>query len=256
MPGTEATAESKINLERTRGALVLWSDGHGIAQGQLADVFSRSRKLRRIITKTLSHVTNVLLERTWSDKLERLSVHARLATENVSYLVHEDTDSQIDAASASASDISSDSIGEIAEDLRTDAQYLVAIELLLKNPILDPDPGYALEDFVGTWNPAQLYADKIESRYPLADKDPITLLAEANFKRYLRCQGARDAQENAENQEVADETDVAGTFIAASQFHDSGIGTSIAPTTSYAETVMSYRQEGRSVRIPPLPEEA
>jgi hypothetical protein len=196
---------------------------------------------------------------TWSDKLEGLSVQARLATGNASYPIHEDTGSQSDTSSDSVSDISSDgndSIGKIAEDLRTDAQYLVAIEPLLKDPILDPDPDFRPKDFVNTWTPAQLYADKIESRYPLADRDLVTLLAEANFQRYLRCQAARDAQENAEEQKVVDEAEVAGTLIAASKFHDSGIGTSIAPTVSYAETAMSYSQDGRSVRIPPLPEEA
>lgn len=50
--------------------------------------------------------------------------------------------------------------------------------------------------------------------------------------------------------------DLARTLIAGSKFHDSGIGTYIAPTTLYAETTMSYNHEGSSVRGPPLPEEA
>lgn len=54
--------------------------------------------------------------------------------------------------------------------------------------------------------------------------------------------------------------DKAGTIIADSKFHDSGVGTSLgaslAPTVSYAETTMSYNHDGQSVRIPPLSKEA
>jgi hypothetical protein len=173
--------------------------------------------------------------------------------------MHEDADSRSDASSTDLSARSFDdidSIEEIAGDLRTDVQYLVAIEPLLKNPILDLQSDPLLHYLNYTWTPSQLYADKIESRYPLADKALVTQLAEANFRRYLRCQAERDAQEKTESQGVAEEPEAAGTVIAASKFHDSGIGTSIAPTMPYAETVMSYSQEGRSVRIPPLPEEA
>ncbi|KAK4445571.1 hypothetical protein QBC34DRAFT_332950, partial [Podospora aff. communis PSN243] len=262
---SEAAAEAQISLERSRGGLVLWSDGHGVARGEHDTVFSRSRKLHRITTKALSHISNTLLERliprirTWSDKLEQLCLHARLAAEEASHAKHKDTDSQSDASSTSSSDISADdndNIGEIAEDLRTDVRYLVAIEPLLRNPILDSESESTLQYLNHAWAPAQLYADKIESRYPLADKDLVIQLAEANFRRYLRCQAEREAHEKTETQVVAEEPETAGTVITASRFHDSGIGTSIAPTLSYAETVMSYGREGQSVRIPPLPEGA
>ena len=53
----------QISLERSRSALLLWSDGCGIASGRLSDVFTRSRKLRHTVLKTLSHLGNTLVER-------------------------------------------------------------------------------------------------------------------------------------------------------------------------------------------------
>ncbi|KAH6631005.1 hypothetical protein B0J18DRAFT_117931 [Chaetomium sp. MPI-SDFR-AT-0129] len=45
--------------------------------------------------------------------------------------------------------------------------------------------------------------------------------------------------------------------IVASDFHDSGLGTSMATPSSYAETVMSYLgTKGGSIKIPPVPPEA
>jgi hypothetical protein len=55
--------ETRINLERSCCALILWSDGYGIAKGNFDDVFSRCRKLRHRTTQALSHIGEVLTER-------------------------------------------------------------------------------------------------------------------------------------------------------------------------------------------------
>jgi galactokinase/mevalonate kinase-like predicted kinase len=57
--------ETQISLERSRiSALVLWSDGYGIAKGHFDAMFNKSHKIRRSSVKTLSHIRNVLTERT------------------------------------------------------------------------------------------------------------------------------------------------------------------------------------------------
>lgn len=53
----------RISLERSCSALILWSDGYGIAQGNLNDVFKRSSKLRHTLYTNLSHLGHVLTER-------------------------------------------------------------------------------------------------------------------------------------------------------------------------------------------------
>lgn len=55
----------RISLERSCSALILWSDGYGIAQGHLNDIFQRSSKLRHTILKNLSRLGRVLTERTY-----------------------------------------------------------------------------------------------------------------------------------------------------------------------------------------------
>jgi hypothetical protein len=54
----------RISLERSCSAMILWSDGYGIAQGNLNNVFKRSSKLRHTLFTNLSHLGHVLTERT------------------------------------------------------------------------------------------------------------------------------------------------------------------------------------------------
>ncbi len=54
--------EAQISIERSRRALVLWSEGYGIVEGRLNEAFSKSRKLRCTVLKTLSHIGNVLTD--------------------------------------------------------------------------------------------------------------------------------------------------------------------------------------------------
>lgn len=55
----------RISLERSCSAMILWSDGYGIAQGNLNDIFKRSSKLRYTLFTNLSHLGRVLTERTY-----------------------------------------------------------------------------------------------------------------------------------------------------------------------------------------------
>ena len=168
-----------------------------------------------------------------------------------------------DSLSDAASDFSNDDIHEIAEDLNTGTVVLSRLDPLIQYPIFDTQHEEAADSFaVSAWSPEKLFSDKIERRFPLAAMPLATHLGRANYERYLRCQATRDAQLREEPLSVVNQEGQgpASTIIAGSKCHDSGVGTSLgtslAPTISYAETTMSYNHEGQSVRIPPLSKEA
>ncbi|KAK0757231.1 hypothetical protein N5P37_009947 [Trichoderma harzianum] len=258
--------DARISIERSCSALILWSDGFGITQGRLNDTFNKSRKLRYTALKNLVHIGRVLIERLVpavdisSEKLQALCSSAELNIEAAAGLVTEESCRQSDDSSSdAASNFSDDDIYEIAEDLKTDTLVLSGLDPLLKYPIFDAQHEHIIESHaLSTWGPEKSYSDKIGNRFPRADVSLTLYLGRANYERFLRCQEAREYQEEEEplpmvNQEAGTH---AGTIIANTKFHDSGVGTSIGLTMSYAETTMSYNHDGQSVRIPPLPKEA
>ncbi|OPB45354.1 hypothetical protein A0O28_0075640 [Trichoderma guizhouense] len=263
---TEIPRDARISIERSCSALILWSDGFGIAQGRLNSTFNKSRKLRYTALKNLVHIGRVLIERLVpavdisSEKLQALCSSAELNIEAAAGLVTEESCRQSDDSSSdAASNFSDDDIYEIAEDLKTDTLVLSGLDPLLKYPIFDAQHEHIIESHaLSTWGPEKSYSDKIGNRFPRADVSLTLYLGRANYERFLRCQEAREYQEEEEplpivNQEAGTH---AGTIISNTKFHDSGVGTSIALTMSYAETTMSYNHDGQSVRIPPLPKEA
>lgn len=56
----------RISLERSCSALILWSDGYGIAEGHLNDILKRSSKLRYTLLKNLSLLGRALTDRTYA----------------------------------------------------------------------------------------------------------------------------------------------------------------------------------------------
>ncbi|KAJ4857089.1 ARID/BRIGHT DNA binding domain-containing protein [Trichoderma breve] len=258
--------DARINIERSCSALILWSDGFGITQGRLNETFNKSRKLRYTTLKNLLHIGRVLTERLVpavnisSEKIKVLCSNVELNIEAAAGLIAEESCRQSDDSSSdAASNFSDDDIYEIAEDLKTDTLVLSGLDPLLKHPIFDAQHEHIIESHaLSTWGPEKSYSDKIGNRFPRADVSLTLYLGRANYERFLRCQEAREYQEEEEplpivNQEAGTH---AGTIITNTKFHDSGVGTSIALTMSYAETTMSYNHDGQSVRIPPLPKEA
>ncbi|KAL6866741.1 hypothetical protein J3F83DRAFT_715564 [Trichoderma novae-zelandiae] len=266
---TRIPRTARISLERSCSALILWSDGFGIAEGRLNDTFDRSRKLRYTTLKNLLHIGRVLVERLVplvhvSEKLQVLCSSVESHVEEAAGLIAEGSSRQSDDSSSdAASDFSNDDIHEIAEDLKTDTLVLSSLDPLLKYPIFDTRQENATDGHaVFNWSPEKLFSDKIEHRFPSAATPLASHLGRANYERYLRCQATRDSQESEEALSVMkpEGQDHAGTIIADSKFHDSGVGTSLgtslALTISYPETTMSYNHKGQSVRIPPLSKEA
>lgn len=148
-----------------------------------------------------------------------------------------------------------DNLKEVLEDLKVDAQCLMDLDPLFKNPALDLS--LTKQKVVETieWAPEKVYCEKVQQRFPQASSSLVLRLGEANWACYLRLQNQRNARD--EPTESASQNVDTGT-IAGSKFHDSGIGTSLPTATSYAETVMTYTAEtdGQKIRIPPLPEDA
>ncbi|PTB64677.1 hypothetical protein BBK36DRAFT_21428 [Trichoderma citrinoviride] len=260
---------ARISLERSCSALILWSDGYGIAEGRLNDTLNRSRKLRYTTLKNLLHIGRVLVERLVplihvSEKPQELcsSVESNIE-EAASIIIEASSRRSDDSSSDAASDFSNDDIHEIAEDLKTDTLVLSSLDPLLKCPIFDTQYNVAADGLASsTWSPEQLFSNRIEHRFPSAGTPLASRLGRINYDRYLRCQAMRDAQQREEplSMMIQEGQSHAGTMVADSKLRDSGVGKSLgmsaAPKISYAETTMSYNHEGQSVRIPPLSEEA
>lgn len=282
--------DARISLERSCSALILWSDGYGIAQGRLNDIFKRSSKLRYTLLKNLSRLGRALTERThtsfytlyrvhtnhliyilWpiglipladisSEKLQQLCSSVESSIGKASSILNEELCRQSDDASSDAgSTFSDDNIHEVAEDLKTDTHVLSSLDSIIKHPVFDLQNEDAVEDYAhSTWSPEKFFVDAIVNRFPLLDRSLASRLGQTNYERYLRCQADREALDNKEGVTSIqqEEPEVAGTIITKSKFHDSGVGTSIAPTVVRPETVMGYSRKDQSVRIPPLPKGA
>ncbi|KAL6399967.1 hypothetical protein AUP68_17377 [Ilyonectria robusta] len=256
----------RMSLERTYSLMVLWSEAWGVGDGSLDEIFAKSRNIRRSSLKILSSIANALLERlkplVVKDRLERLDeLEARLAamTAEASYLIHDVTDSDSDSSSDGSSDFELDTIDEIVEDLRTDVQCLTELNPLIRNPVFDRSSQKQKEPEVADWIPQKAFCDKIEQRFPRADHSLVMGLGDANWWRFQTCQEQRlknEHAEQAEQQQLGTAKEDHET-VADSKFHDSGLGTSLPTTSSYAETIMTYRgSDGQKTRIPPLTDEA
>ncbi|UPK92705.1 hypothetical protein LCI18_003640 [Fusarium solani-melongenae] len=242
-----------ISLDRSRSCFSLWSDGHGVASGSLDDKFQRSRKLRQATMKTLSHLSSTLIDRLIpvahisNPKIKGLCDQLSNILEEVNFS-HLTDDSSTD----STSEYSTVDVHELAEDLKTDVDCLIELDQMIRDPATDPEPEMTEADVsLSSWAPHQIFANKIEHRFPRADARLFSSLGMVNYQRYLRCQIERDR-----NQVHAEQAEQVVEVTTGSKFHDSGLGSSLNPASSYAETIMSYRDGNRSIRIPSLPKEA
>ncbi|KAK0644629.1 hypothetical protein B0T16DRAFT_460662 [Cercophora newfieldiana] len=252
-----------VGLERACGLITLWSNGYGIQEGNLDSVLAKSRSLRRSALRILSSIANTLIKRlvpqtgVTSDKLDELTVRLAATNAEASYAIHS-TDRVSDSSwssDGSYDDFETDSLKEVLEDLKIDAQCLMDLDPLFMNPALDLPVAKQTAAQTVDWAPEKAYCEKVRQRFPRASELLVSQLGEANWARYLRLQSQRNTTE--EPAQHGDQELESGT-IAASKFHDSGIGTSLPAESSYAETVMTYTAwaGGSKIRIPPLPEAA
>ena len=106
--------------------------------------------------------------------------------------------------------------------------------------------------------PAQPYVLKVYDKFPLADLRLMHRLGEANWQRHLSLR-ANDNQQESEVPQALPKI----TFVAVSEFQDSGLGSSLPARSSYAATVASHSsfqttaddKNGGSLRVPPTPKQ-
>jgi hypothetical protein len=168
-----------------------------------------------------------------------------------------DSDSESDAPPPSEDD----QLEDVIEDLRTDIQCLVDLGPRYKEPIRDRAvvEDAALPALVPAWDPAEYLTSRILYRYPTVDAELAAILGRANWLRALRLYACKEESIHEAQQQAAQPASASrppGTVVA-SDFRDSGLGTSIVTPSLYAETILSYHgAEGGSIKIPPVPAEA
>jgi len=275
-------------LEQPYDYLRLWSDGYGVPSGDLDGILDDSKRLRRSTLRLLLSICRTLTTRQFARYAPRLSafltvselvpfveketarrLHSQLlklsaragdiaATTQFSIADGEDGESESDSDDDPDSGLGGASVEDIAEDLKTDVQCLVDLGPRYDEPIRDR----AIEEKEAppptgptAWNPAEYLASRIRHRYPEGEDGLLTLLGYQNWDRLQALYAVRES-----NRETAQKPEMAETPAgekAGTEFHDSGLGTSIVTPSSYAETVVSYHgSKGGPIRIPPLPAEA
>jgi hypothetical protein len=104
------------------------------------------------------------------------------------------------------------------------------------------------------------HADLISNKYPKAHVLLVERLGQISWARFLHMQNEREKGATKRDQlpELLN-ADATKSLVSSSEFQDSGLGTSLPPTTSsYAESTVSFMTSvsgGERVRIPPLPAE-
>jgi hypothetical protein len=198
----------------------------------------------------------------WRGGLYKKAARTRDLIEEVTFANEGDNDS--DSASDSESDtsfITNDfNIEDIIKDLETDVRCLVDLGPRYKEPIRDRTVKErpALPSLAVNWDPAEHLASRIRHRYPDGDVAFAHTLGQLNWERAKRLYAARETNARASERpsiKLAAASRAKGTVVA-SDFHDSGLGTTLASPTSYAETVLSYRgTKGGSISVPKIPPE-
>lgn len=198
----------------------------------------------------------------WRRELYKEAAQTRDLIEEVTFTNEGDdsSDSESDFGSDRSSLTNDFNIEEIIKDLETDIRCLVDLGPRYKEPIRDrtvkeqpASPSLAVK-----WDPAEHLASRIRHRYPNGDAAFAHILGQINWERAKRLYAAREANARVSERRAIKLAPVSrekGTVVA-SDFHDSGLGTTLASPTSYAETVLSYRgTKGGSISVPQIPPE-
>lgn len=159
---------------------------------------------------------------------------------------HASTDEHSDTESESLSENDPDSLDEIIEDISVSVQILVDMQDAYKHPMPDSiasmNSTKSLEQFVDP-SPSKNYFNITYSKFPDANPSLIP-----NWKMVPRRKESIEQNKNPEDNNVPE--------VSGSEFHDSGLGSSLA-TTSYAETDRSFVGRDKYVaRLPPLSDTA
>ncbi|KAK2063388.1 hypothetical protein LY76DRAFT_642561 [Colletotrichum caudatum] len=264
------------SLERSGSSFILWADGHSVVHGNLDDALAKSETLRKSvlellisIAETISDKMMPLLDPRMEDDDHRAGYLKALVWEAKTVIRDEFQNSDSEESDSDTSSISDlNDWEEIADGMRTDMECLNDLDSIIKCPVTDARKPKAIEyqtEKAKPWTPHRLYFDRIGHRFPGAPLELVQRLAEANWSRFERIQldKERNITESQKTDGAAGEGSALGNNLTSateqgSVFHDSGLGTSLATGSAYAETTMSYRQEKQehSIKIPSLTPEA
>ncbi|KAH7324243.1 hypothetical protein B0I35DRAFT_475505 [Stachybotrys elegans] len=263
-----------VSLQRSQSYLVLWADGVGVGENKFDACLAKSKRVRSATLRLLLSVTKTLTERLLlqlhTDHRSSLTSKAAKLSQiaaQVKEINHQDSSQASD--SDGDSDVSSDDGGgdliDISEDIKTDTQCLLELVSRFQEPtvgITAKESAVKLET-LGSWNPAQIFIDRLLQRYPQCEASLAAHLGNASWSQFLHCRQTRT--QNIEWQKLEESPLICDAISkpASTMFHDSGLGTSV-PTepllpapSDYAETEASYHGGvGGSVRLPPLPNDA
>ncbi|KAL2876272.1 hypothetical protein SGCOL_008445 [Colletotrichum sp. CLE4] len=252
-------------LKKACDTLTLWASGYGIPEGDLDEALATSWILQRSVLELLVSIGNLLLNKL----IPLLNPGAEVDTGpfalnkaifDASWVLSEGLQRhrRTEISSGDESDSSSDSTVSEDHELESALQDIdISVQCLLDlGPLIN---GHVRDykiievrhsgDAVTSFKPHQIFTNILSYRYPEAPKDLLDRLARANLERFLRTHNLRT--------ENADDAKFAENGPGPSEFSDSGVGMSTHTDTSYAATLMSYRQKSsHSVKIPPLSETA
>jgi hypothetical protein len=168
----------------------------------------------------------------------------------------EEDESTDDDDSDCYSEAGLDDLDELVMNISTGVDCLMDLEQVYNSPRPDSRPDTPVVVAAAEWKPEQSYCDRISQRFPQAHRGLVLRLGKANYHRYLQCMEERETADEREYEVTRVVASGAESSAHVSDFHDSGVGSSV-PTASYAETVMSYgREKGNTVRVPPLSADA
>ncbi|KAH7367064.1 hypothetical protein B0T11DRAFT_336494 [Plectosphaerella cucumerina] len=264
------------NYKMSCSSFILWVDGYSIHQGGLDRLLNNSGVLSKLLHKCLARLCNLLTEKLipglnmedmLSSQVSSLRTLSAEAKDQVQHFEVEDDDDDEDEEGNEDGDsdatVSSDDNSEteaqspaldgILKDLAIDVRCLLDLSPLIEAPLpafLDKGKAVVHESSATLWVPYQAYKDRIYRRFPTAHPAIADRLGKINLERFQRLQQQKWlATIPTFEEDTGDHQTVAGQ----SRFNDSGLGTSLATGSIYAETVMCYGDDGDAlIRVPGL----
>ncbi|KAG4432689.1 hypothetical protein IFR05_011838 [Cadophora sp. M221] len=262
--------QGEKSIKKSLGRLYLW--GGGFSGGKLESVLDESESLRETAVESLAAIGKILLFKLAPNRSahSNASEDPRIKQEirNLGVLVEKariitESDYESDESSASTDPTQNDSF-DIITSLGVYVGCLMELlpsmeETLSSLDWEDGDNQHRQPIDFQISGPAQPYVLKVYDKFPLADMHLMHRLGEANWQRHMSLR----AMGNEEEAEQLPQELPKITFVAVSEFQDSGLGSSLPARSTYAATVASHssfqttadEKDSGSLRVPPTPKE-
>lgn len=148
-----------------------------------------------------------------------------------------------------------ESLPDIIDTLMDEIDCLVDLGPRLEEPVPDLPSSDKLSPAIAmrSWDPAIYFAERVRMKFPDCDTNLADALGKANLRSMVRLQARREAA-NKNQGEAGVAANAPTSADKETLFQDSGLGTSLPATSSYAATIVSYGGDGHTrAKIPPLP---